>query len=698
MLNFLHKLIMTLGILCVSIGLTAQIIPPPTITRYFPTYDNDGAMDFYVQYPSANQRDPFTSISNIKKPSSNGKINFVIPINGSITFIPTFVDLDYYQSIDRLTGNPVTDQNGNVIPPRVITNDRNYERTLQGHPIPKQPFVGKYNQMGSPALIETFTNLPSDKHTLTYTIEDKGPNYTGTYVEGSILDTENVSLSVDVYLMDLVEQTRTIKLQQSQIFPINLDYTPADFPHENICYIVASWGLGFPMPGMPAPASNLYTDPECTNAITGDTSTSSEKSWQIGGNIPSTIYYKKPATGTGSIKLILRMKDGSTSSDMVTKTLTFANADMLLKSVDAQGGIGGWWTGALSTYPTPEWLDYNEDGNVIDPIGSSNNDNNRPFIFSKADQELFSIDKVIFKKKNSSYNLTGKTLSATSNLYGINASGIAFPTPTGDTYEITSNSLEGDIVTNIAADNVTITWSIADNNTFTSTHKVYVIGGEMSSLSGRNYHTLIDIGCTAAAGKNTEEEIFYAIWNKFKTLSIKRIDGGADINYWGANPYLVNNVEDMLTYRNARCGVWADFFQKTLKIQGVDIGVRAFSIDGCEWNGNMGHFLKTNPEDGLEYMVSMQQTSNDFQGTGNPNGAGFVDHAINAFYEKNPLDNMNYLKFFDVTSGESSDSFTSETFDYYIENYIKIKYTNPTTGTSFTRDLTVNDIVIDQYY
>ena len=151
-------------------------------------------------------------------------------------------------------------------------------------------------------------------------------------------------------------------------------------------------------------------------------------------------------------------------------------------------------------------------------------------------------------------------------------------------------------------------------------------------------------------------------------------------------------------YRNARCGVWADFFQKTLKIQGVDIGVRAFSIDDCYNKGNSPYFYKINPEDGQKYMVSMYQVGDDFQGTGDPNGAGFVDHAINAFYEKNPLDEMNYLKFFDVTSGESSDSFTSETFDYYIENYIKIKYTNPTTGTSFTRDLTVNDIVIDQYY
>jgi len=292
--------------------------------------------------------------------------------------------------------------------------------------------------------------------------------------------------------------------------------------------------------------------------------------------IPETIYYKRPANATSNhnIKITLRAKTTNYSADIVTRTLSFGTADMLLKSVDAQGGIGGWWTGALSAYPTPEWLDYDEDGNIIDPIGSSNDDNNRPFVFSKADQELFSIDKVIFKKKNSSYNLTGKTLSATSNLYGISASGIAFPTSTGDIYEITSNSLEGDAVTGIAADDVTITWSIADNNTFTSTHKVYVVGGAMSNVSSILYHTLVDLGCEAAKGKTTDYDIFEAICNRFKT-DINRIDGEGALKYWGPlaseNPTVqeFTTVTELLTHLDGRCGAWAKMLAATLKIQGV---------------------------------------------------------------------------------------------------------------------------------
>ena len=623
MLNFLHKLIMALGILCVSIGLTAQIIPPPpTSTVYYPTYNNQGAMDFYISYPSGTQRQPFTSISNIKKPSSTGKINYVIAVGTNVLFIPTFTDIDYAQSINNSTGNPVTDQNGNVIPPAAIANNSNYKRTVSGHPNSPAPYTASAYYMASPAISTESSTLPSNKYSLIYKIEDLGPNPTGQYVSGSLIDSGSVSLDIDLWVMTLMEVTRTIKLQNNQVYPISLEYTPDDFPHENICYIVASWGYGFPMPGMPAPASNLYTDPECTNAITGDTSSSSERTWKI-PSVPKTIYYKKPTTGGNSIKLILRMKDGSTSYDMLTRTLTFANADMLLKSVDTQRGIGGYWTGAFSAYPTPEWLDHNEDGNIIDPAGSDNDDNNRPFVFSKADNEYFSIDKVVFKKKNSSYNLTGKTLSATSNLYGINASGIAFPTPTGDTYEIVSNSLEGDAVTSIGVDDVTITWSIADNNTFTSTHKVYVVGGAMSNVSSILYHTLVDLGCEAARGKTTDYDIFVAICNRFKT-DINRIDGEGPLKYWGSlaseNPAVqeFTTVTELLTHLDGRCGAWAKMLAATLKIQGV-------TSLGFNFNIPLGKTIQHNGHD--DEIQQFKQVKSPFKGgTSPPND--FTEHTI----------------------------------------------------------------------
>ena len=168
--------------------------------------------------------------------------------------------------------------------------------------------------------------MDTGKYTKSFSAEDIGE--VPATCSGNVQD-ESTGTTLDIWIVDLQEQTRTIKIQKEQVFPISLKFSPTDFPHEDICYIAAYWGMA--MPGMPVPASNLFLDPECTTAITGDSTYSGEKSWKIGTSIPETIYYKRPANATSNhnIKITLRAKTTNYSADIVTRTLTFANAGTL---------------------------------------------------------------------------------------------------------------------------------------------------------------------------------------------------------------------------------------------------------------------------------------------------------------------------------------------------------------------------------
>lgn len=684
--NFKRKFIVV-AVLCVSVGICVnafgQIPPRPTLDRYFPTYNDHGSMDLYVTYPTTGQRQPFTSIMGIKKPSSTGKINFVIPVNGSIFFNSTFTDVDYVQCIIKDTGNPITDSSGNVIPPAPFANESNYEVTISGHPSSPAPFTRKVHEIGSYGLTASFNGLPSDKYSLTYNIEDKGPNYTGPNADGNLIDEGSVSLDTDVWAMDLVEQTRTIYLKQSQIVPISLKFTPADFPHENICYIVVSWGNGMPpMQGIPAPISNLFLDGSCTNALTGDTANSTEKSWQIGGSVPDVIYYKRPAAGMGSIRLILRVKDTGLSTDMVTKTLSFANADLYPHRLDKTSfNFSDYNNSNFKTYAANLWVDRSNpaDGLAYEEYpyqNSSSEDNNRPFVFTRNQPMTFNNLSILIDQ---SLILTGSPKISGTGTGNIAFSNIPFFTRSS-TWDAENISSTNNLPDKVDILNFSIAWKLNYGNGQSKTagstdFKAYVtyavpVGSVCCSVHPSGlYESVLNISCNAAKGKNTQQDVFDAIWNKVKTLSLKTLDGRT-LKYYGAGKNTAQNEHDstvqILRDADGRCGNWATFFIDLLKSQGVHGGTGYLPFR-VKKEANPTFKEKTLADGrrvvyttcyGQDYIVAIKQSNERFQGGGNPNDASFPDHVINT---RNGV-------LYDATSGATASNFV----EYVRKNIVLI--------------------------
>ena len=59
-------------------------------------------------------------------------------------------------------------------------------------------------------------------------------------------------------------------------------------------------------------------------------------------------------------------------------------------------------------------------------------------------------------------------------------------------------------------------------------HELYVTYNRpLKSLYDNDmlYETCVWLGCEAAKGKSTEEEVFNAIWNKFQTMNVRTRDG-----------------------------------------------------------------------------------------------------------------------------------------------------------------------------
>lgn len=630
---------------------------------YSPTNPaNEGAISYYLS-STAPYTTSYTDFGGIRIANDDSKWNFVRSLNGSILVAPVrFEDKDY-----SISDNNVYSE---------ITNTSDYLLSMSGFPTNYIPSTRNAFGMGSYGVSGSFYGAPVGVYPITFTATDLGDSANNNIVDSS------KTIEANVYIVAFNDTTQTIRGFPNDVKTIDFGYTPNSFPDEGICYIAVSWGTY--IPGFPPPASNLYTDSACTTAITSNQSNAYEMRWNL-SSAPTQIYFKHPSDTTNSYAITVKLMAVQSSQQVVIdqKTITYVNTDIKLRSVNSVGHLKGYWDGAYQEYPDIEWEDSDGDGVVKDLAGVAD-EKNKPFIFSKDTNP--GITSVVFDKLSS---LSPGTLSVTSSDSSINNTNITYTTSAD---KLTTNAFTSSSQLNnkIAAKNVTLTWTMSSRVIGTTNHKVYVIGGthdpgdpdDPDNPYEPYFHTLVDLGCTAANEKSASDQsvVFNAIWNKFKTLSINRIDGAGPIKYWGDYAGLVNDTPGMLYRLDGRCGTWAEFFKDTMKIQGINnVGTSQFYISGrIRKVDSNGIYYWEKIVNGVAWKVELKQEGTSFQGGGVPNAAHFADHVINVYDGK----------YYDVTCGVGP----YDSLDLYIQANAYIKWIPINLGTEYEdHDLTIAD-------
>ena len=155
-----------------------------------------------------------------------------------------------------------------------------------------------------------------------------------------------------------------------------------------------------------------------------------------------------------------------------------------------------------------------------------------------------------------------------------NVVGGAVTTP----YRYASNSLPNSV--NIV-DPLVIFWkaSLDGGETFfdvgASTNRVYSLLS--TSLTANVFHSVVDVSCRNAVGRTLPTDVVSDIWSDFSgpIPGVLRQDGTA-MQYWGpvsvAGSFsnICFTTADLVKYADGKCGAWAEFFNDTLRIQGID--------------------------------------------------------------------------------------------------------------------------------
>lgn len=86
------------------------------------------------------------------------------------------------------------------------------------------------------------------------------------------------------------------------------------------------------------------------------------------------------------------------------------------------------------------------------------------------------------------------------------------------------------------------------------------------------YHTVIHVSCKNSIGLTNEGEIVKSIYSDFENRDVRRVSDNYHLSYWDLQ--ISNNLEcfsfeQLLKYGDGRCGAWADFFDETVKVQGI---------------------------------------------------------------------------------------------------------------------------------
>ena len=125
--------------------------------------------------------------------------------------------------------------------------------------------------------------------------------------------------------------------------------------------------------------------------------------------------------------------------------------------------------------------------------------------------------------------------------------------------------------------------------------------------SGSSYdETCVWLGCTAAKGKSTEQDVFDAIWNEFQTITITTRDNRL-LSYWGNGEFTgdYNTTNALLENGDGRCSAWADFFFNTIRFQGIS-GIYKYIINFNSVYKDVGNVRYT--------FLALKQLGNIFQG------------------------------------------------------------------------------------
>lgn len=122
-------------------------------------------------------------------------------------------------------------------------------------------------------------------------------------------------------------------------------------------------------------------------------------------------------------------------------------------------------------------------------------------------------------------------------------------------------------------------------NAGTSTNTLYIVhqkpieGAEGLGEPTSFLQDCIHISCENAHGKGrtgsgtpVSNEVVNAIYDKFKTLCVKKLNGSSCLKYWG-NPTAAqacNGIQEFLQYGDATCSEWAKIFNDMLRLQGIE--------------------------------------------------------------------------------------------------------------------------------
>ena len=123
-----------------------------------------------------------------------------------------------------------------------------------------------------------------------------------------------------------------------------------------------------------------------------------------------------------------------------------------------------------------------------------------------------------------------------------------------------------------------IDWYVSDNS---SGNNSMLIGSSVNdlyitftaSIYSIYYHTLIHLGCTNAVGLTNQDDIVKGIYEEFRDLKVRKVNGTEDLGYWrGANPLntpACRSTVGFLAYQDAACSEWATFLKDILGMQGI---------------------------------------------------------------------------------------------------------------------------------
>mgnify|MGYP000911337328 FL=1 len=155
------------------------------------------------------------------------------------------------------------------------------------------------------------------------------------------------------------------------------------------------------------------------------------------------------------------------------------------------------------------------------------------------------------------------------------------------------------------------------------------------ALTGQ-YHTVIHLGSHFASGRSTLTTVIDAIWTNFEGLGVTTHDGQA-LHYYGLDPYLappppvpispnqpslarqfnVGSVEQLLIYKDGKCGAWAHLLDDVFEAQGIVSDRKKFVVDPAQVTPPNGEQLLLRVDAGLAG-----------QNTGSPKETIWPDHVV----------------------------------------------------------------------